>query len=241
MSATLAPYRLASGFALRPCANTLSSTVIPMTATARSASAWSSSRAISAKMIEARPRGPNHPMNATVGGDSPVPDQGERHRQHPDHGEAQHGVADHLPVGLARGRSGRRPHRRSARSAARPARPSARRRRPPWPLPRPAELPNARPRDERGDEAVAVEPERRRVRGQRQRQHAGARRSPPTPIPGDAPSASPGHPPAPTTIPTARPIARSVTAPPGPLRPGRSRPRPHRRSRPSRPGSRCRR
>ena len=55
-----------SGLALKPCATTLHATVMETTLTNVSAWCPSSSKANSAKMTEAKPRGPNHPIKADV-------------------------------------------------------------------------------------------------------------------------------------------------------------------------------
>src|SRR5271170_3530570 len=67
-------YQAASGSAVAPCATTLSSTVMVMTATARSAvGVPSSSSASNAKTTDARPRGPNQATRVTVAQPSRAP------------------------------------------------------------------------------------------------------------------------------------------------------------------------
>ena len=57
---------------------------------ARSASdPVSESKAITANTTDARPRGPNQPMNATVVTGEPCADQGDRHGNHAHHGEGE--------------------------------------------------------------------------------------------------------------------------------------------------------
>ena len=51
--------------------------------------------------IDASPRGPNQPMNATVGALQAAADQRDRHRDHPDDRQAEDGVEDRPQVGAA--------------------------------------------------------------------------------------------------------------------------------------------
>ena len=123
-------------------------------------------------MIEASPARPEPPDERDGRQRQPGADQGERHRQHPDHGQAEDGVAEHLPVGLLDdGRDGDRAEEQPGQQRDQPRRlldvedllgPAAAR-----------GVAERETGDERGNETVAVEPQRARVGGQRQRQHGG--------------------------------------------------------------------
>ncbi len=65
-------YAATSGNAVRPCSTTLSATVTTTVVSTGSASGMPCSKAIRANTTVARPRGPNHPTNATVGHPAPV-------------------------------------------------------------------------------------------------------------------------------------------------------------------------
>ena len=88
----------ANGFALRPCATTLVSTVRLITDNASSASLpVSASDTTSANTTEARPRGPNHPMNAIVERSSPERTSTSANREHPHHRERERREHERLP------------------------------------------------------------------------------------------------------------------------------------------------
>ena len=59
-----------------------------------------SSTTITAKTIEARPRGPNQPRKPTVGGRAGA-EHRERDREHAHHGEAEHRVERQVPAHVA--------------------------------------------------------------------------------------------------------------------------------------------
>ena len=65
------------------------------------------SRTSTAKTIEARPRGPNQAVKATLGGLRTRPEQREPHGNHPDQGQAQHGIENDPPVGGTESRAER--------------------------------------------------------------------------------------------------------------------------------------
>ena len=92
------PYREASTDAVAPCASTESPTVT--NAVVRMSSSLRrppSSKTRSAKTIDAAPRGPNQPTNATVGLPRSGAEHGDRDREHADDGQAEHGVERDLP------------------------------------------------------------------------------------------------------------------------------------------------
>ena len=115
-----------AGRRVAPCARTESPTVTNAVVSRRSS--WGSppsSTTRRAKTIDAAPRGPNQPRNATVRAVRPCPDHRDRHRQHAHQSEAQHRVERDAPREIAERRAEQRwPRRRrtsSRRGARRPA------------------------------------------------------------------------------------------------------------------------
>ena len=93
----------ASGPALRPCAITLSRTVRAMTATRSFPASCRSSTASRPKTDRGQSAGPEPAdVGETVGKRRPVPSRAAGDRKHPDHGQAEYGVDQHVPESTSR-------------------------------------------------------------------------------------------------------------------------------------------
>ena len=136
---------------------TLRSTVTAITATAWSAPVPSSSSASRAKTSEASPRGPNQPTNRTVFRSRPAPIEGQRHRQHPHHRQAEDRV--HTMAGSIRSSMMGTAMAPKASHTSRDTRPLACSRNCSSRAAPAGHGPESQAAAERGDEAVAVSPQ----------------------------------------------------------------------------------